>query len=99
MALEEGGEIDLYVDDIVHPHVVARTTLVEGEGMPAEVRRRNAQRIAPTNYERLTLVTCWAYSARAQLIDAALPMPSRDISSEDEESNALRLSPRQRRDG
>ncbi len=74
VALEMGDKIELYVDDKVYPYVVARKTLLEEEGMPAEVRRQNARWIAPTNYERLTLVTCWPYSTYThRLIVIALP--------------------------
>lgn len=76
IALEAGDEIDLYVGEKVYPYAVADKMLLEEEGMPLEVRRQNAQWIAPTDHERLTLVTCWPYSTFThRLIVIALPMP------------------------
>lgn len=75
MDLDAGAEIDLYVDDKVYPYTVEKKMLLEEAGMAAEVRRQNAQWIAPTNDERLTLVTCWPYSTYThRLIVTALPM-------------------------
>jgi sortase A len=42
--------------------VVDFKTIVKEKGESVEVRRKNAQWIAPTNDERLTLVTCWPYT-------------------------------------
>jgi len=66
VALKMGDEINLYVDDTVYPYTVARKILLDEEGMPAEVRRQNPQWITPTNYERLTFITCWPYSNYTQ---------------------------------
>lgn len=43
-------------------YVVDLKTIVKEKGESAEVRRRNAQWIAPSEDERLTLVTCWPYT-------------------------------------
>lgn len=59
---EKGDGIDLYVGHTVYSYAVAGKMLLEEKGMPIEVRRQNAQWIAPTDHERLTLVSCWPYS-------------------------------------
>jgi sortase A len=72
--LKEGDEIRLYVEDTLYPYEVAGKVLLEEKGMASEVRRQNAQWIAPTDHERLTLVTCWPYSTYThRLIVVALP--------------------------
>ncbi len=60
--LEIGDIVQLYVNDLVYPYAVVGKVLLEEKGMPIEVRRQNAEWIAPTDYERLTLVSCWPYS-------------------------------------
>ena len=73
--LEEGDTVRLFVDDAVYRYEVAAKMLLEEEGMPIEVRRRNAEWIAPTDYERLTLVSCWPYSTYThRLIVVAAPV-------------------------
>ena len=48
--------------------------LLEEKGMPEEVRRSNAQWIAPTDDERVTLVTCWPYTSNThRLVIVAKP--------------------------
>jgi sortase A len=72
--LEPGDEVFLYVGDTVYHYVVTEKHLLEEKGMPEEVRRRNAQWIAPTDDERLTLVTCWPYTSNThRLIIVAKP--------------------------
>jgi sortase A len=60
--LEVGDIVQLYVNHLVYPYAVVGKVLLEEKGMPIEVRRQNAEWIAPTDYERLTLVSCWPYS-------------------------------------
>jgi sortase (surface protein transpeptidase) len=45
-----------------YTYIVTEKYILQEAGMPAEVRRRNAQWIMPTADERLTLVTCWPYN-------------------------------------
>jgi sortase A len=72
--LREGDKIRLYVEDTPYPYVVVGKVLLEEKGMVSEVRKQNAQWIAPTDHERLTLVTCWPYSTYThRLIVVALP--------------------------
>lgn len=75
MDLERGDQIRLYADDTVYPYTVVGKMLLEEKGMPLEIRRQNAQWIAPTDDERLTLVTCWPYSTYThRLIIIASPI-------------------------
>ncbi len=60
--LEPGDIVDLYVGPTVYRYVVTEKYILKEKGMPPEVRRENARWIAPTNDERLTLVTCWPYT-------------------------------------
>lgn len=76
--LKEGDEIRVYVEDTPYSYTVAGKVLLEEEDMPDEVRRENAQWIAPTDYDRLTLVTCWPYSTYThRLVVVALPAGTR----------------------
>lgn len=60
--LKTGDEVDLYVGDKLYRYVVTEEHLLQEKGMPESTRRQNAQWIAPTADERLTLVTCWPYT-------------------------------------
>ncbi|MFQ6059422.1 MAG: sortase [Anaerolineae bacterium] len=59
--LEPGDEIILYAEGREYRYVVTDNFIIQEAGVSAEQRRRNAQWIAPTEDERLTLVTCWPY--------------------------------------
>jgi sortase A len=60
--LEPGNVVDLYVGQTVYRYVVTEKYILKEKGMPPEVREENARWIAPTDDERLTLVTCWPYT-------------------------------------
>jgi sortase A len=60
--LEPGNVVDLYVGQTVYRYVVTEKYILREKGMPPEVREENARWIAPTDDERLTLVTCWPYT-------------------------------------
>ncbi len=60
--VEVGDEVDVYSGDQKFSYRVELKTIVKEKGEPLEVRQRNAQWIAPTNDERLTMVTCWPYT-------------------------------------
>lgn len=60
--LEPGHIVDLYVGQTVYRYVVTEKYILKEKGMPPEVREENARWIAPTDDERLTLVTCWPYT-------------------------------------
>ncbi|NLX11277.1 MAG: sortase [Chloroflexi bacterium] len=59
-----------------HFYTVAQTMTLAEQGQPLETRLENAQWILPTGDERLTLVTCWPYTANThRLLVIALPVP------------------------
>lgn len=60
--VEVGDKVVAYSGDQKFEYVVELKTIVKEKGEPLEVRQRNAQWIAPTNDERVTLVTCWPYT-------------------------------------
>lgn len=60
--VEVGDEVTLYAGDQAFQYRVEMKTIVKEKGEPIEVRRRNAQWIAPTTDERITMVTCWPYT-------------------------------------
>lgn len=60
--LEPGAIVDLYVGPTLYRYVVTEKYILKEKGMPPEVRQENARWIAPTDDERLTLVTCWPYT-------------------------------------
>jgi sortase A len=72
--LEPKARIRLYVGDTVYPYSVSEKYLLKERGEPPEVRYQNARWIAPTQDERLTLVTCWPYTSNThRLIIVATP--------------------------
>jgi sortase A len=60
--VEVGDAITIYSGDQPFEYQVELKTIVKEKGEPIEVRQRNAQWIAPTTDERITLVTCWPYT-------------------------------------
>jgi sortase A len=60
--LEPGHIVDLYVGQTVYRYMVTEKYILREKGMSPEVRQENARWIAPTDDERLTLVTCWPYT-------------------------------------
>lgn len=60
--VEVGDKVTVYAGDQRFEYVVDLKTIVKEKGEPIEVRQRNAQWIASTTDERLTLVTCWPYT-------------------------------------
>lgn len=60
--VEVGDEVDIYSGDQKFSYRVEMKTIVKEKGEPLEVRQRNAQWIAPTNDQRITMVTCWPYT-------------------------------------
>jgi LPXTG-site transpeptidase (sortase) family protein len=60
--VEVGDIVTVYVGDREFLYQVELKTIVKEKGEPIEVRQRNAQWIAPTNDERITMVTCWPYT-------------------------------------
>ena len=72
--LKVGDEVILYVGDTPYRYRVAEKELVREQGESDEMRRQNARWIAPTDDERLTLVTCWPYTGNShRLVIVARP--------------------------
>lgn len=72
--LESEARVLLYVGDAIYYYSVSEKHLLKERGEPPEVRYKNAQWIAPTGDERLTLVTCWPYTSNThRLIIVAKP--------------------------
>jgi len=72
--LKIGDEVTLYVGDTPYRYRVTEKELLREAGESDEVRRENARWIAPTDDERLTLVTCWPYTGNShRLIVVARP--------------------------
>ncbi|MFZ5915872.1 MAG: sortase [Chloroflexota bacterium] len=72
--LEPGALVRLYVGETVYTYSVTEKQILKEKGESPEVRYQNAQWIAPTQDERLTLVTCWPYTSNShRLIVVARP--------------------------
>ncbi|MBS1253160.1 MAG: hypothetical protein MAG451_02208 [Anaerolineales bacterium] len=56
-----GDMIYLHAQGYEYRYKVEDAFIVKEKGAPEEQRRQNAQWIAPTSDERLTLVSCWPY--------------------------------------
>lgn len=72
--LEVGDLILVYSGDKEFAYAIAQKMILPELYQPMEVRLKNAQWIAPTQDERLTLVTCWPQDSNAnRLILVATP--------------------------
>ena len=60
--VEVGDKVLVDSGGTTYKYVVELKTIVKEKGEPLDVRRRNAQWIAPTDDERVTFVTCWPYT-------------------------------------
>ena len=67
-SVEVGDTIIAYADGKSFEYTVEMKTIVKEKGEPPEVRQRNAQWIAPTTDERLTLVSCWPYTSNTHRV-------------------------------
>ncbi|MCQ3973458.1 MAG: hypothetical protein DPW09_08445 [Anaerolineae bacterium] len=73
--VEIGDKVIAYAGDQKFEYEITFKTIVKEKGEPLEVRQRNAQWIAPTADERLTLVTCWPYTSNThRVIVVAKPL-------------------------
>lgn len=73
--LEVGDEIVLYDSRSSYAYRVTAVERLAEQGQPMSVRMENAQWIAATTDERITLVTCWPYTANThRLIVVAKPV-------------------------
>jgi sortase A len=72
--LKPGDMIRVVAGDRSRNYSVTHMEIVPEKDQPLEVRRANAQWIAPTGDERLTLVTCWPRNDNThRLIVVAVP--------------------------
>jgi sortase A len=74
--VEARDRILVYVGDQVYYYEVEQKMILKEKGESAAVRRENASWIAPTDSERLTMVTCWPYTNNThRLVVIARPIP------------------------
>lgn len=75
--LEEGDEIILFDAYATYHYRVTVKEILPERDQPLSVRLENAQWIAPTEDERITLVTCWPYTDNShRLVIVAEPAPA-----------------------
>lgn len=60
--LEVGDNLILYDQERRYVYRITETKILPERGQPLSVRRENAQWMAPTDDERVTLITCWPYT-------------------------------------
>jgi len=73
--LEVGDEVIVYDANQAYRYQVTDKEIMLERDQPLEVRLQNAQWIAPTDDERVTLVTCWPYTDNShRLIVVAKPV-------------------------
>ncbi len=73
--LTEGDEIILFDTQQKFIYEVTETYILAERDQPMSVRIANAKWIAPTNDERITLITCWPYTDNShRLIIVAKPV-------------------------
>lgn len=70
-ALRAGDYIELDTEGVRRWYAVSERRVLQEDGQPLEVRRANARWFAPTEDERLTLITCAPGGGR--LVVVALP--------------------------
>jgi sortase A len=66
--VEIGDRVVVYADYQKFEYEITFKTIVKEKGEPIEVRKRNAQWIAETDDERLTMVTCWPYTSNTHRV-------------------------------
>lgn len=75
--LDVGDRAIVYVGDQAYHYAVEEKLILKEKGEPPEVREQNTAWIAPTEDERLTMVTCWPYTNNThRLVIVAKPIPS-----------------------
>ena len=75
--LQEGDTITVYSASQEHMYRVEQKLILKEDGQPIAVLQANAQYIAPTDDERLTLLTCWPPTNNTyRLIIIARPISS-----------------------
>jgi sortase A len=72
--VEIGDEVVVFAGEQTYHYVVTQKFLVKEKGVSLQQRIENASWIAPTQDERLTLVTCANLGATHRLIIVAMPV-------------------------
>jgi sortase A len=73
--LKPGDRITLEAQGRRYHYVVVQTMTLAEQGQSIQVRLNNARWILPTDDERVTLITCWPYTANTyRLVLIALPL-------------------------
>jgi sortase A len=73
--LKVGDELTLADDGGLHHYKISDKEILAERGQPIAVRIKNAEWIAPTDDERVTLITCWPYTDNShRLIIVAKPI-------------------------
>jgi sortase A len=68
--------VQIHVGGQAYDYKVVEKHILKEKGEPPEVRQQNAKWIAPTEDERLTMVTCWPYTNNThRLVVVAKPAP------------------------
>jgi sortase A len=57
--VQPGDQVVIYSDERQFLYTVQERLLVDEEGVPPEQRAANARLIEPTDYEVVTMITCW----------------------------------------
>ncbi|MCA1554242.1 MAG: sortase, partial [Chloroflexi bacterium] len=74
--IKVGDKITVYTAQKTFVYTVAQTMIVEEKFASREQQAKNAAWIAPTNDNRLTLVSCWPYNNNThRVIIVAKPSP------------------------
>ncbi|MDM8519853.1 sortase [Anaerolineales bacterium HSG6] len=66
--VEVGDKITAYSGNQVYEYEVTFKTIVKEKGESLDIRKKNAEWIASTNDERITLVTCWPYTSNTHRV-------------------------------
>lgn len=78
--LQVGDWILVYSGDKEFAYVITLRMILPERDQPLDVRLKNAQWIAPSQDERLTLVTCWPYTNNThRLVIVATPANPKDF--------------------
>ncbi len=73
--LEEGDELIMFDENQEYTYRITAKEILPERGQSIDVRLENAQWIAPTEDERITLVTCWPYTDNShRLVVVAEPV-------------------------
>ncbi len=76
--LEEGDEIILEDSEQQYIYQITTTQILAERDQPMSVRIENAAWIAPTDDERITLITCWPYTDNShRLVVVAKPIKTK----------------------